>query len=104
MEALSFLTFFSGGVTEGEDLTAPCLSTAPNTVTADGSTSDSVSLDGVDSSFLASRMSFFILYEGVASCTRCSGEKLLQIAHSISGFSTQGSLPFPLSLQRAHAK
>ena len=54
-----------GGATVGGDFTVPCLSTAPNTATTDGSTSDSVSLDGVDSSFLASRLSFLILYEGV---------------------------------------
>ena len=55
VDAFSFFAFFSGGAT---DFTVPCLSTAPNTATTDGSTRDSVSLDGVDSSFLASRLSF----------------------------------------------
>ena len=40
-----------------------------------------LSLDGVNSSFLASCLSFLILYEGVESCKRCSVEKLLQIEH-----------------------
>ena len=52
VEAFSFFAFFSGGATVGGDFTVPCLSTAPITATTDGSTSDSVSLEGVDSSFL----------------------------------------------------
>ena len=90
--------------TVGGNFTVPCWSTAPKIATSDKSTSDSLSLEGVDSSFFASRFSFLILYQGVESCKRYSGEKASHIWQSESGFSTQGSLPFPLSLQCAQTR
>ena len=56
----SFFAFLSGGATV-RDLTVPWSSTAPITETDAGSTRVSLSLDGVESSFLASCYSFLSL-------------------------------------------
>ena len=84
------------------DETKPVSLTAPITDTVDGSTKVP-SLIGVEelSNFLASRISFYSLYEGVPSWAFCSGVKIWQNLHSASGVSTHGSFPFPLSLQCA---
>ena len=64
---LSFFTFFSGGTDEEDrDLTDSFWPTTPMTETLDRSTSSEDSWMGVaDSASLASRFSFFNLYEGV---------------------------------------
>ena len=66
VEGFSFFDFFSGGATGEGDLTVPWSSTAPITETDAGSTRVSLSLDEVESSFIASHFSFLNLYEGVA--------------------------------------
>ena len=61
---VSFFVFLSVGGSVGE---LGCFSTGPITDTFEGSTSSSLSLAGVASSFYASLFSFLILYKGVAS-------------------------------------
>ena len=99
-DGLSFLTFFSGTDSGGEDTETLSL-TAPITATVDGSTKVP-SLEGHESSaFLASRFSFFSLYEGVANCIFCSGVRSKQNLQSLVGESTHVSVPFFLSLYLA---
>ena len=63
--SLSFLSFFSGGTEEeAGDLSTAAWPTTPITETLAGSTSSDGSLVGV-ADFLASRFSFFNLYDGV---------------------------------------
>ena len=79
----SFLAFFSGTVEGGEE-TEPVSLIALTTDMIAGSTKGPSLLGVVAiSNFLASRFSFFNLYEGVASCAFCSGVKTRQNLHSV---------------------
>ena len=97
VQGLSFFAFFSGTAAGGDEIDS-LSPTAPITETVDGSTKVP-SLIGVEE--LSNFFSFFSLYEGVASWAFCSGVKTMQNLHSMSGVSTHGSFPFPLSQQRA---